>query len=125
MPMNRWISAVAALFFCAVRAGLAASASSHFSVDSWNENNGLPQNEVFAVTQTRDGYLWLGTASGLSRFDGLEFKSYEDKDIPGLNGSWVVKIFEDSTGNLWIGTETAGVLLAGKDGKITTALPSK
>ena len=124
--MNRWIPAVAALLVvCGLRPGLAAPSAPRFSVKPWTEKEGLPQNEVFTVTQTREGYLWLGTASGLSRFDGLDFRSYEDKDIPGLNGSIVVKLFEDSQGNLWLGTETAGVLLVGKNGKITTVLPPK
>jgi signal transduction histidine kinase/ligand-binding sensor domain-containing protein len=94
-------------------------------VDTWTEKNGLPQNEVFAITQTSDGYLWLGTPSGLTRFDGTDFKLYEDKDIPGLNGSKIVKLFEDSHGGLWIGTEAAGVLLVGRQGKVSTVLPAK
>jgi ligand-binding sensor domain-containing protein/signal transduction histidine kinase len=121
--MNRWWLLAAALCGGALQIGTAASPPP--SVDVWTEKNGLPQNEVFAVTQTRDGYLWLGMASGLSRFDGFEFKSYEDREIPGLNGSRVGKIFEDSGGNLWLGTGTAGVMLVAKDGKISTILPPK
>ena len=99
-----------------------AACSPEFAVDTWTEKSGLPQNEVFAITQTSDGYLWLGTPSGLTRFDGVDFKLYEDKDIPGLNGSKILRLFEDSRGSLWLGTEGAGVLRVGKDGKVSTVL---
>ena len=39
----------------------------------WNSDDGLPQNTVRALTQTQDGYLWLGTEEGLARFDGIRF----------------------------------------------------
>jgi ligand-binding sensor domain-containing protein len=39
--------------------------------DSWGVEQGLPHGIVTAVTQTRDGYLWVGTKGGLARFDGI------------------------------------------------------
>ena len=69
------------------------------------------------MTQTRDGYLWLGTLRGLARFDGVRFTVFDEDNTPGLNSSRIVRLFEDSKSNLWIGTETAGVALA-KDGQI-------
>jgi ligand-binding sensor domain-containing protein len=39
----------------------------------WTTEHGLPQNSVTAITQTPDGYLWLGTFGGLARFDGVKF----------------------------------------------------
>ncbi len=124
MPLHRWIVLVTGIIGCGLHCALGDTAP-QFSVQTWTEKEGLPQNEVFGVTQTRDGYLWLGTASGLARFDGIDFRLYEDKDIRGLNGSIVVKVFEDSQTNLWIGTETAGVLMVSKEGKVTTVLPPK
>jgi ligand-binding sensor domain-containing protein/signal transduction histidine kinase len=67
------------------------------------------------MTQTRDGYLWLGTLGGLVRFDGIEFTIFDENNTPGLESSRIVYLFEDSQGNLWIGTETAGVFLAKKN----------
>ncbi|MCA1752231.1 MAG: hypothetical protein LC670_10660 [Flavobacteriales bacterium] len=43
--------------------------------DRWGVKEGLPQNTVNQVIQTRDGYIWLATESGLTRFDGVEFLS--------------------------------------------------
>src|SRR3954468_2722095 len=45
-----------------------------YSCRSWARQNGLSANGVNAVIQSKDGYLWLGTAMGLVRFDGIEFK---------------------------------------------------
>src|SRR6185295_1850381 len=39
----------------------------------WTQAQGLPQDTIQAITQTSDGYLWLGTDEGLARFDGYEF----------------------------------------------------
>src|ERR1700729_2314273 len=43
---------------------------------SWTVKDGAP-SEIFAIAQTEDGYLWLGTSTGLVRFDGLHFENYE------------------------------------------------
>ena len=41
--------------------------------DSWKIENGLPSDTVWVITQTLDGYLWLGIYNGLVRFDGVRF----------------------------------------------------
>lgn len=45
-------------------------AISQYIQTAWNSETGLPQNSVHAGTQTRDGYIWMGTEEGLARFDG-------------------------------------------------------
>jgi ligand-binding sensor domain-containing protein/signal transduction histidine kinase len=122
MPKLNSILAIAWLSLCGL--GGNAGAASGLRVDTWTVEEGLPQDVVFAVTQTKDGYLWLGTGNGLARFDGDHFRIYKDKDIPGLNGSKIVKLFEDSQGRLWIGTDASGVLLVEKDGKVTNPIPA-
>ena len=44
---------------------------------AWNTENGLPQNDVTQLIQTRDGYLWLGTNGGLVRFNGIRFTIFD------------------------------------------------
>ena len=48
------------------------SATPNYLIRSWQSESGLPQNKVTAVVQAYDGYLWVGTYSGLIRFDGVE-----------------------------------------------------
>lgn len=94
-----------------------AAPAPRFTVDVWGPDEGLPQGSVIALTQTRDGYLWLGTLNGLVRFDGVQFKVYDENNTPGLNSSRIVSLHEDQQGNLWVGTETAGAALV-KEGKV-------
>ncbi len=68
-------------------------------------SNGLPQNSVYAIVQTRDGYLWMATLGGLARFDGTTIKVFSPATSPGLGSSRLTALFEDAAGALWIGTE--------------------
>lgn len=123
MAKNRWALAAIGLLFCEFASTLlaafhpVASAVGRYTIDVWDD--GLPQNSVIAMTQTRDGYLWLGTLGGLVRFDGIRFTVFDESNTPGLKSSRIVSLFEDSRSNLWVGTETAGVALV-KDGQITS-----
>jgi ligand-binding sensor domain-containing protein len=74
---------------------------------------GLPQNSVQAVVQTRDGFLWLGTQEGLVRFDGIRFTLFDEKNEPAFRDHDVRKLCEDREGALWIGTSDGLVRLAG------------
>ena len=81
-----------------------------FLVRSWTTANGLPQNSITAIVQTRDGYLWMGTASGLVRFDGIKFKVFDSSDTPELKSDRILSLFEDREGALWTGTELGGLV---------------
>lgn len=72
--------------------------------DVWLTENGLPQNTVHAITQTRDGYVWIGTEAGLARFDGVRFTIFDKQNTPQLKSNYVRALFADSQGALWIGT---------------------
>jgi ligand-binding sensor domain-containing protein/signal transduction histidine kinase len=97
-------------------AGFGAGAS--FVVDHWGKDEGLPGGAVISMTQTRDGYLWLGTQYGLVRFDGIRFDVYDESALPGLDSSAIAFLFEDSRGNLCVGTENAGVALIKPGGQV-------
>ncbi len=62
----------------------------------------MPQDSVWAIVQTRDGYLWIGTGGGLARFDGVRFKVFGMAE--GLPSLHVRALLEDRHGALWIGT---------------------
>ena len=73
--------------------------------------DGLSHNEVTSIVQDNDGFIWIGTRGGLNRYDGYEFKVFNQ--IPGDSNSLVnpsiEKLFVDSKGNIWIGTKSGGV----------------
>jgi ligand-binding sensor domain-containing protein/signal transduction histidine kinase len=86
------------------------------AVDTWENDDGLPQNSVIAMGQGKDGYLWLGTLNGLVRFDGVRFTVFDESTLPGLPSSQIVAVFEDRKANLWLVTESAGVARIGQGG---------
>ncbi|MGH9802722.1 MAG: ligand-binding sensor domain-containing protein, partial [Blastocatellia bacterium] len=86
-----------------------AQAQSKYLHTTWTTENGLPQNSINAIVQTRDGYLWLGTHGGLARFDGVKFTVFETGNTPELKSSRILSLFEDHAGALWIGTQYGGL----------------
>lgn len=103
--------------------GLAADASrsdmeygeAPFTFRSWQREQGLPENYVRALTQTRDGYIWLGSDDGVSRFDGASFFSLGLQE--GFQSGPVQVMLGDSHGALWIGSVGNG-LSCWQDGKL-------
>src|SRR5437868_14730301 len=70
----------------------------------WQFQQGLPQGGILQVFQTRQGYLWLATQTGLVRFDGVRFQQVEEV-IPGAPANlWIRAAGEDQRGNLWLGS---------------------
>jgi signal transduction histidine kinase/ligand-binding sensor domain-containing protein len=84
-------------------------AITQFIYQSWQSEQGLPENSVSAIAQTKDGYLWLGTENGLVRFDGIHFTVFEKNTTPGLRGNLITKLLVDHEGTLWIGTDGGGI----------------
>jgi len=91
------------------------AAATDYVVRGWNVEDGLPENTVSAVVQTRDGYLWLGSYGGLVRFDGVKFTVFNNDNAPEMHDNAVTSLFESDDGTLWIGHE-AGGLTRLKDG---------
>lgn len=110
---------VAGMLTAAAATNLFVRGGVPYAVDKWENDDGLPQNSVVAITQTRDGYLWLGTLNGLVRFDGIRFATFNEANTPGLPSNRIVHLFEDRQGRLWIGTETGGVAWA-EGAKVTS-----
>ncbi len=86
-------------------------------VRSWQTKDGLPQNTVRAIVQTRDGYLWVGTGGGVARFDGVGFRAFGLQD--GLASLEILTLLEDRRGVLWVGTSGGG-LSRWENGRFTT-----
>lgn len=102
-----WIACVAGFMLSHPRAGLSLEPSTelaNYIRQTWMMENGLPQNTVTALIQTRQGFVWLGTEAGLVRFDGIGFKVFDRNSNPALPGNDVNCLLETPNGALWIGT---------------------
>ncbi len=98
--------------WCALAACLAPAALAldprksltQYSRTLWTQERGLPQDTIRAITQTKDGYLWLGTDEGLARFDGYEFVVFT-KTNGDLPDNSITALAAANDGSLWIGTQ--------------------
>jgi len=74
-----------------------------YNCQTWSRQNGLPANGINAIVQSKDGYLWLGTAVGLVRFDGIEFKLLDLNRTPQVQNGIVTSLANANDGGLWVG----------------------
>lgn len=78
---------------------------------TWTVENGLPDNRINAILQTRDGYLWAATPWGLARFDGVRFTVFNRANTPAMEKERCLALAEDQAGNLWVLTEDSYLLV--------------
>ena len=74
-----------------------------YGLDSFHSKDGLPQNSVQVITETPDGYLWLGTQEGLVRFDGVRFAVFDRSNTPAFANNHVTALLPTPAG-LMVGT---------------------
>src|ERR1039458_2711685 len=115
-----WSSVAFAYLVCCTLSAWALEPSTslaNYGRQAWVIENGLPQNTVQALVQTRDGFVWLGTEVGLVRFDGNGFAVFDRNSSPALPGNDIHCLLETHDGALWIGTSEG--LARWKDGAVT------
>jgi diguanylate cyclase (GGDEF)-like protein len=98
--------ACASFLVCPAHALDPDKAITQYVQSAWNSSSGLPENSVHAITQTSDGYLWLGTEEGLTRFDGVRFVTYTYHNAPGLASDYIGVLAASRDGSLWAGTDS-------------------
>ena len=101
----RLVFAIAVCLVGHTQAGVAGG----MSIRRWQTEQGLPQNSVTCLLQSREGYIWFGTYAGLVRFDGVRFSVFDSERFPGLADNRITALFEDRQGALWIGHEAGNV----------------
>lgn len=68
--------------------------------------HGLSNHWVRCIMKDSRGFMWFGTANGLNRYDGIEFRIFKKaNDNRSLSNNTINTILEDKKGNLWIGTQ--------------------
>jgi len=92
---------------------------SQYSMVQWNLEDGLPSNWVVAIYQIEDDpALWIGTPTGLARFNGVEFNLENWRNHDNFKeGAWAFG--RDDQGRLCVGTKNQGVLVRGETGEFT------
>ena len=89
-----------------------------YALTAWTTERGLPPGDVLVITQDLDGYLWLGTTSGLARFDGLQFSLWGTHGEPALPVRSVPALIGAHDGSLWIGFGNPGGVSRFRNGQI-------
>lgn len=103
------------LCICCLAANGQSLASLDYNTRVWQIEDGLPHNIVQAITQSHDGYLWIGTREGLACFDGAHFQTVA-LTHSNLNPS-VTALMESKDGTIWIGTDVSGLFRL-RDGQV-------
>lgn len=116
-------AALLALLLCLLLPRMADAAGGaerieDFSYRVWQARDGLPSSTVQALAQTPDGYLWVGTSNGLSRFDGARFIVFNHLVDQAFQDDSIWSLATGQDGTLWIGTEGGG-LIRYRDGVFT------
>jgi ligand-binding sensor domain-containing protein/signal transduction histidine kinase len=116
----------AAIFF--TLATIALADDSAWLTRPWLSDDGLPNNTVNAIAQTPDGYLWIATANGLARFDGVQFDEFPSAKLIRPPDRGILAMAATRSGGLWLATDRSTVLyvdpnhkkiFTGKDGLLS------
>ncbi|MFV0467657.1 MAG: two-component regulator propeller domain-containing protein, partial [Dysgonomonas sp.] len=108
--MNKCINLILFFIFCSLTA---EGAADKIRFSHLTNQDGLPSNTVFSITQDYKGYYWFGTKAGLCRYDGQSIVIYEHlfNDSTSLPGNLVHCTYQDSKKNLWVSTITGVAIL--------------
>lgn len=106
--MKIWSAGIAmclpAMFHFAPQETVAAGIEDRWYFTHFTTAQGLSFNNINAIEQDANGFLWFATENGLSRYDGYSFKNFYKKDL-GLVTDFITALKADGGGNLWIGTD--------------------
>jgi len=89
---------------------------SQYVREQWTADTRFPGGAVNGIAQTADGYLWIGTARGLLRFDGFNFRSVSFASIAAASDVPILQVLTDAGGTLWVRPQGSD-LVRQRDGK--------
>jgi signal transduction histidine kinase/ligand-binding sensor domain-containing protein len=127
LPQSRppvWTRRIAVIWRClllALAPGLGATTSlpqaesgdvgpnRTYTITAWSTKDGLPADRVRHLWQDGQGFMWIATFNGVSRFDGVRFRNHDVSNTPGLANNLVNALYEDRAGNMWLGHDTGEI----------------
>ncbi|MBR1911763.1 MAG: HD domain-containing protein [Treponema sp.] len=115
MGILKTVSVCCAIFLVSMVAAFSSDFSPNpawkdkgYSAIMYDNTNGLPTSEANAIVETEEGFIWIGSYSGLIRYDGRTFERINSAETGIAN---VVSLFADSKNRLWIGTNDSGAVV--------------
>ena len=115
----QYILFILSFFFLTVNLFAQFSELDNYVTRTWTSTDGLPSNTISDVIQSPDGFMYFGSYEALVRFDGYEFETinkYSDKKYSFISAR---SVFQDSQGNIWVGSNDEGVQKIGKDSTVS------
>ncbi|MBN1117443.1 MAG: hypothetical protein JXA77_09580 [Bacteroidales bacterium] len=93
------------VLYCLLFIGSAVQAG-NFQFKIYIKQDGLSSNTITSIVQDKNGFIWIGSENGLSRFDGYNFMKFfkSSKDSASICNNHILGMYVDSKGQLWIGT---------------------
>lgn len=107
------------------QAALAGATNSAWAVRVWQSDDGLANNIVTSLAQTKDGYLWVANPTRLARFDGVQFEEFPTRNLTDGYNQRIVAVAGGRDGSLWLATDrgVAACLKGGVARTFTNHLP--
>jgi ligand-binding sensor domain-containing protein len=106
---------IAALCVLTAATVLAADPNQTWRVRPWQSDDGLPDNSVAGLAQTPEGYIWVGTPSGLARFDGIQFETFSLTNVIAPPNRGIITMISGRDDSLWLAMDRGAVVyLSGK-----------
>lgn len=122
MKLSKRYGILAILFLFLLRpAGVIARQPQPFAsqyVMHYDDEHGLPSNDITGFDEDNNGYYWFSTQSGVVRFDGREFRHFHTRNVPTLNSNRIYSINRDTANNLLFPDESASIHRIQQDGQI-------
>lgn len=118
--INKLTGLAAGIFLCLLPFAVSVECRAAIGDNRWyfshftSSYSGLSFNNVTAVSQDSNGFIWISTEDGLNRFDGTSFERYYKEQL-GVNTDFITSLCPDSEGNMWIGTDDGVTFYSHKD----------
>jgi signal transduction histidine kinase/ligand-binding sensor domain-containing protein len=101
---------LAGILWVAAHSVIAGETNTSWLMRPWQTDEGLPDNSVAGLAQTPDGYIWVGTPSGLARFDGIHFETFSLTNIIAPPNRGIITMLSGHKGSLWLAMDRGGVV---------------